>query len=178
MITHIQRKYLSALDNVFLFKQNVLKDNNIYTDYKDYCLVSLALNIPGWPKYGKLISIFFDFCLKNILSLKYLTYLTETRNCAGRFVYFYSKCSPDILKQVLVELEDTLYYGRLLDIDVLSGTKTISRQDLGLKPRICMMCNNSSILCIANESHSKQELRQESYRIIKITLDKKMAYSL
>ncbi|WP_342638224.1 citrate lyase holo-[acyl-carrier protein] synthase [Orientia tsutsugamushi] len=159
MINELQRKILNALDQVYLFK------NSLIIDYRTYCLVSISLNVPGWPKTNKTIQRLFKQCLNDILSKIRLEYLGMITNDAGEYCYFQSMNDPYLLKSLFCVMENNQPYYRVIDIDVYSSNnKVISRNEIGYSSRACFLCNKSCEVCIATQSHSKYELRKAFYQ--------------
>lgn len=66
----------------------------------------------------------------------------------------------------MCELEEQLPYGRLLDIDVLDGEGAhISRAELGLPERGCLVCGAPGRACAASRAHTLEELEIAQERI-------------
>ncbi len=71
-----------------------------------------------------------------------------------------------LIKRRMCELEEQLPYGRLLDIDVLDGAGAhISRAELGLMERGCLVCGAPGRACAASRAHTLEELEQAQDRI-------------
>lgn len=62
------------------------------------------------------------------------------------------------LKDVACALEETLPYGRLLDIDVISAAGPVSRSALGRTPRGCMVCGREGADCASRRLHPLPEV--------------------
>lgn len=64
-----------------------------------------------------------------------------------------------ILKRTLCCLEESVSMGRLFDIDVIDvdGSK-ISRSDLDLPKRNCLLCNQEAFVCSRSRTHSVEDL--------------------
>ncbi|HUX11448.1 MAG TPA: citrate lyase holo-[acyl-carrier protein] synthase [Spirochaetia bacterium] len=63
------------------------------------------------------------------------------------------------VKELLLGIEETHPAGRLFDLDVIDVTgRRISREDFGLPPRRCLICEEPAYACIRNRSHSLQSL--------------------
>ena len=89
--------------------------------------------------------------------------------------YFLVSLDPLEAKRRTCSLEDTHPLGRLIDIDVLrharldraspgfmaseKGTEiAISREDIGLEPRRCLLCGNEVRYCMRAHTHTQEEL--------------------
>lgn len=64
-----------------------------------------------------------------------------------------------LLKRLMCEVEDASPVGRLLDADVigLDGEK-LSRTDVGLPVRRCLLCGEEAPLCARSRAHSAEAL--------------------
>ena len=47
---------------------------------------------------------------------------------------------------------------RLLDIDVMDKDGTVSRKELGLDARKCLICDDDAKVCARSQKHSMEEL--------------------
>lgn len=68
------------------------------------------------------------------------------------------------LKRLAVELEESLPWGRLLDIDVVvlapgaDLPEPLSRESLGLPPRHCLVCDQPARDCMSSSRHDVAQL--------------------
>ncbi|MBQ6952888.1 MAG: citrate lyase holo-[Bacteroidales bacterium] len=80
-------------------------------------------------------------------------------------------------KRKAVEVEDNHPLGRLMDIDVLhgvpeknqfssAGVKAISREEIGLAPRRCLLCENEVRYCMRAKTHTTSELLERIKQIL------------
>ena len=84
----------------------------------------------------------------------------------GYEAYFAVDLSPEDLKTITVALEETHPMGRLMDIDVLRPDGTaVSRSELGLPQRRCLLCDSAAKVCARSQAHSLEELWAEITRI-------------
>lgn len=96
----------------------------------------------------------------HILYYKLLNYPT------GFEGYFAVDLPPEELKPILVRLEDQHPMGRLMDLDVLRPDGTaVSRSELGLPRRKCLLCSHDAKACGRSQAHSLEELWAEISRI-------------
>ncbi|MBR5517261.1 MAG: citrate lyase holo-[Firmicutes bacterium] len=124
-------------------------------------LVSVTLNIPGpvkdKPEYRKvmtwgmnqLVDKFADEVLYS--EIKFPKTGAEGYICLGNL---------DVLeaKKIAVSLEEREAKARLLDIDVMTKERTVSRHELGLAPRKCLICQETAKICARSQKHSMEEL--------------------
>ena len=132
----------------------------------------ITLNIPGYPKrisnderavesFGK---AFIEKWTSCPLCEKKIT------NAAGVcWVGFFAGdlTAAKKAKEIAVSIEEGIPEGRILDIDIIVQIKTISRSDLGLPPRTCLLCSRPAKECARDRSHSYEELRTATEKLIK-----------
>lgn len=71
------------------------------------------------------------------------------------------------VKDCAMQLEVQQPIGRLWDIDVLdSQGRILSRRDLGLAERRCLLCSQPAKLCARQRQHSSEQLLQEMERML------------
>ncbi len=62
-------------------------------------------------------------------------------------------------KRRLCIIEESHPLGRLFDMDVITKDGIpLSREAVGRKPRLCMLCGNEARWCMRNHTHSQEEL--------------------
>lgn len=62
-------------------------------------------------------------------------------------------------KRIAAAIEDTHPLGRLFDLDVIAPSLTpVSRSELGLQPRSCLLCDNEARVCMRARTHSPAEV--------------------
>lgn len=137
-------------------------------------LISFGLNIPGEVKNSKEINGFFLQALKSIKSEleknQYSIIYQELKNeQTGNMAFLVVDTEESVdLKKKLVSLEESLEYGRILDIDIFDKNfSLLSRIDLGLEKRKCLLCNEEAVYCIKNKSHNYEELVNKTMEYIK-----------
>jgi holo-ACP synthase CitX len=55
---------------------------------------------------------------------------------------------------------------RVLDIDVITAAGPISRRDIGLEPRRCLLCAGDAKTCARERKHSPEELRERVRQLL------------
>lgn len=84
--------------------------------------------------------------------------------------------APDA-KRLACRIEDTHPLGRLMDIDVhtkqaeedyFSSVGCISRSDIGLEPRKCLLCGNEVRYCMRAKTHTTEELLARIEEMVKV----------
>lgn len=135
-------------------------------------LLVLTLVMPGAVKDNPLSRRIFNLGWQALLQLcrqqDWLCPQAETlalpTGCEG-----YLAINADALrvKDCAMQLEVRQPIGRLWDIDVLTPEGTIlSRADIGLPARRCLLCAQPAKLCARQRSHSTDELLAEMERLL------------
>lgn len=125
-------------------------------------LLCFTMNIPGPEKWNRDIAIGFFVgtkMLQNALAGK-LCYAEQRVTAAGGEGYFVADMPAKALKQLAADIEEAESIGRLFDMDVLDlDGRKLSRQELGLPPRTCLLCDNEAAVCASQRAHSLESLR-------------------
>ena len=67
----------------------------------------------------------------------------------------------------MTAFEDGSSFGRIFDLDVLRPDSTkVSRTELGLSGRTCLLCDNPVFVCSRSRTHSAKELSKKTLSII------------
>jgi holo-ACP synthase len=127
-------------------------------------MVSYKLNIPGPVKYNSLIKRIFDEGLsvfKHNLEQASIKTIDETAwykdSGPEYFAVFYLEASE--IKRITSQIEEIHALGRLYDFDVLdSQGRQVSRQELGIGIRKCLLCESSAFECGRSRRHEISEL--------------------
>ncbi|WFA08127.1 citrate lyase holo-[acyl-carrier protein] synthase [Tissierella sp. Yu-01] len=139
------------------------KQIDLIKDYP-YSLISFTLNIPGIIKDNELYRKIHDEGFKQIvksikdnsLEIKYKEYISKSTGSEG---YISVDVQAEELKRIMVSLEINHPLGRIFDIDVFDKNHNqMSRSDLGLKVRKCLLCNKDARLCMREKNHTYEEL--------------------
>jgi len=66
------------------------------------------------------------------------------------------------VKKLAAEIEETHSLGRLYDFDVLDADgKQISRVELGIASRKCLLCDNDAFQCGRSRNHGLSDLTEK-----------------
>lgn len=127
-------------------------------------LICFMLNIPGPVKISDAYREVFE---KGILNIKdkifekgFISVEEKTIDLFTGYE-FYMSVKGDIaeLKKAMTEIEEENRLGRLFDIDVIGlDGKKISRLEVGMQPRKCLICENPSHVCSRSRAHSVEEM--------------------
>ena len=72
--------------------------------------------------------------------------------------YIAMDADAERVKLLCIQLEEQTLMGRLYDIDVHSPYGTISREDIGIEPRKCLICGRAARQCSRSRRHTVGEL--------------------
>lgn len=144
---------LESRDRRCAFQQQLLKQYKLP-------LVSFMVNMPGPVKRCPLSEQLHNLGyseLKKTLGAQIIWSTTKQLDtgCEG---YFIVETSAERLKRLTCLLEDTHPLGRLWDFDIHTAQGQISRTQLGIPPRLCLICNNPAPVCARSRAHSVNEL--------------------
>lgn len=145
---------------------DILKARDLRVQYQQYLLdkycsaiVSYKLNIPGPIKYNSLIKQIFDEGLKSLKqvlgesSIEVVHEKTIYENSGPEYFAVFNGSSR-VIKKLTTNIEETHPLGRLYDFDVLDDQgKQISREELGIGPRKCLLCENNAFVCGRSRIH-------------------------
>lgn len=129
-----------------------------------YSLISFTLNTPGEVKDNELYRRIHNEGFQEIqniiednkLEIKYKEYINKKTGSEG---YLSVNVDATELKKLMVILESNHPLGRIFDIDVFDKDHTqMSRSDLGLKTRKCLLCNEDARVCMRQKTHTYEEL--------------------
>lgn len=127
-------------------------------------VIQVALNVPGFPKRME----GDERVLLEALRLFEASFGGEGHvagplrldNGAGlAFLLAYRGRDPLEAKRCSINVEAGRSWGRGLDMDILTPSGGLSRRDLGLPPRRCLICDSEAKVCSRLGSHDIEELR-------------------
>lgn len=137
------------------------RQKNLTAAHPDLTLLCLTIIIPGSVKRNAHSLIAAEAATKAITqALGNTLQLHEEYDLKTGFeAYFMTTETQENAKRLACSIEDGHELGRLFDIDVLSSdVQPISREQIGLSPRRCMLCNHEARFCMRNHTHSTEEL--------------------
>jgi len=144
-------------------QQDLLKDGGF--------IVQITLNVPGWPKHLEgeeaIIVKFHNYFIKSFSAIpKYETIYSNAAGLCCLMLYCGSDSSALAAKRIAVRLEEEKNGGRIVDMDVVMKDRTISRADLKLSPRSCIVCGKDAKTCAKQQKHSNEEVRAAAEKIL------------
>jgi len=122
-------------------------------------VLSIRANIPGHQKNtpeAYIIVRYFEYFLREKIG-----FIHHERLEGEDGPYVFAAVETDeikVLKQKLVQIEDELPLGRLVDLDVWTIEGSLSRSDLGIKPRKCYLCDRDAHFCVRNRKHALDDV--------------------
>lgn len=142
-------------------EDRALFQEEIINEYKAP-IISFTLNIPGKIKdsliYREIHNAGMEAISKSLNDYEIINTQKKEKS-TGPEGYFSVNINPIELKQLTTKIEIEHPLGRLFDIDVLDiNHEQISRSELGLEPRKCMICENNAKECSRSKKHSLEEV--------------------
>ena len=138
--------------------------------YPGASVVCLCMNIAGAIKRTENIERAFAWGLRNVkavLAPCETLFDAAIHEKTGPEAILCVRADARAIKRRLCALEDGEALGRLLDIDVIApdGGK-ISRTEIGLPARRCLLCGNPAPVCARSRAHSADALFEKANAII------------
>lgn len=149
------RKYNKALISFTLNIPGKIKDTPTYRDIhmEGVRIIEESLNKRNWP----------------------ILFKKEIENTSGREAYLIVDIDANRLKNIAIDIEESDLIARIFDIDVFDKNhQQISRIDLGVNPRRCLLCSLDARICMRMKNHTYEDLLKEinniwvDYRLNKI----------
>lgn len=139
------------------------KQVDLISIYKS-TLISFTLNTPGIIKDNEMYREIHKEGMASIVDSLLdkdieIIYQEEINKSTGSEGYIVVDLDALELKSLLIDLEESHPMGRIFDIDVFDGDHNqISRSDLSLSPRKCLICGQDARVCAREKNHTYQEL--------------------
>lgn len=141
-------------------------------------LVCFTMNIAGPVKNSELITEGFRLGQK-LLSDRFVPeYDEEIIAPTGCEYYCVVDGDPKAIKQQLCQIEDSTPAGRLFDMDLITPDGKLSRKQLGLPERKCLLCGEDAMICGRSRAHSVAELQAETEKLLKQSLQAQRAVDI
>lgn len=135
-------------------------------------LICFTMNIAGPQKCSERILQGFRLGMDRLeaqltgehLQILHVQHHTPYTGCEA---YYLVDASPERLKRLCVEIEDSEPIGRLFDLDVIDrqGQKA-ERSLLGVPRRKCLLCEEDAAVCGRSRRHSVPQLQAETERLL------------
>ena len=130
-------------------------------------LICFTMNIAGPIKYSP--EIFRGYELGKRLLARRITplHFEETISHTGCEGFYVLDMDARELKAICVAIEDSQSLCRLFDMDVLDGGRKLSREELGLPGRTCLLCGQPAHVCASTRAHSVAQLQEKTAALLK-----------
>lgn len=129
--------------------------------------VMLSLNLPGVEKTGVRAERLFAWGEEALLSVLRVVETVRGSDALGPFALYRTRLLAAQVKRLGIALESMHAAGRLLDLDIYDHSgKQLSRADLQLPPRRCLVCSEPAVSCIHAKRHSTDELAGKARAVI------------
>ncbi|HMK44184.1 MAG TPA: citrate lyase holo-[acyl-carrier protein] synthase [Dissulfurispiraceae bacterium] len=142
-------------------------------------LVSFTVNMPGPMKLTRESMIIFheglNVLVQTLSERRVATVYKEA--ClreTGPEAFISVDCTPHILKDMLVTVENTHMLGRLFDFDVISPEgEPLSRSALGYEERKCLLCNQTAHVCTRSRRHPMKTVLRRIHALVDMFCQRK-----
>ncbi len=155
---------MQAREARFFMQQTML------SRYPGAALVCLTMNVAGPVKSTPPIERAFSWGMEKIravLAGAKMLFEADIHEKTGPEAVFVFSGDAKEVKRRLCLLEDSCAMGRLLDIDVIrTDGEKISRTEIGLPPRKCLLCGQDAPVCARSRTHTVAELFERTHQII------------
>ncbi|WP_424320514.1 citrate lyase holo-[acyl-carrier protein] synthase [Lacticaseibacillus chiayiensis] len=151
----------------------IVKEREWLTVHSQTVLLHVTLRIPGSVKTGRRVVTVFSAAIQALedqLDEAVLESQIDTL-ATGPEAYLAVRLSPITLKRLMVGFEKQQCFCDLLDLDVVTlkdgQLDQISRADLDLPPRACLVCGEDAKSCARSRRHGLPEVQEVVEAIIK-----------
>ena len=166
-----QTMHVTVADMMAAREARAMAQMTLLSRHPGAVVVCLTMNIAGPVKQSPEIERAFDWgrnAAAAVLAPHKCFFAHAIREKTGPEAIFCVEGDAMEIKRRLCALEDSSPIGRLLDIDVLYGQgEKVSRTDLGLPPRMCLLCGQDAPVCARSRAHSVDDLRAQTSMIIR-----------
>jgi holo-ACP synthase CitX len=168
---------MTPLEEVLAGREERAKRQRGLLEHGAFAL-QIILNVPGWPKHidgeERIIVKFHNYFIKSF-SIKSKDETIFANGAGLCCLLLFDGSSADALraKRLAVKLEEEKRGGRLVDMDVITKGSIISRADLKLPPRKCIVCGSNAKSCAQAQAHTIEEVRAAAEKIAADLISKK-----
>ena len=165
-----QTMHVTVADMMAAREARAMAQMALLQKHKGAVVVYLTMNIPGPLKRSDLFDRAFDageHAVRAILAPHRTHFAHAIREKTGCEAIFCVEGDPIEIKRRLCALDDGQPIGRLWDVDVLYGMgEKVSRTDIGLPPRKCLLCDQDAPVCARSRAHTVDALVQKANALI------------
>ena len=161
-------------------EQRVLRQRRLLQQYPG-TLICFTMNIPGpvknnlWIRGGFRLGkrLLLDLLRSAAIEVYHQEEICAVTGCEG---FFLVDAPAEKIKALTVRIEDSMEVGRLFDMDVLRPDgKKLSREELGMGGRACLLCGRPASICGPVRAHSAQELWQRTAQLLRAAVTEDFA---
>lgn len=151
-----------------------LRQQQLFAQFPHGTLLCATLNIPGPIKRSETLRLIFDQVMDEVLAQldgEKILFQKQLDQKTGIEFYLMTLEEANTVKQKMMAIEQTQSIGRLFDLDVLvmanGQMKGLSRRELGLPTRRCLICEADAKECGRSRKHSVEEMQMKIVELIK-----------
>lgn len=148
---------LAARESRYTTKQRFMQELSKQTP-NSTCL-EICMNIPGRPKVGNNWRRVFKAGLQQLKQKLPVQQQQTFVDKAGYYALLSTTTEISLAKKMSCHIEEARPWGRLLDIDCINQHGRLSRPDLGLPDRRCMVCLAPQEICLSAKTHTLTQSR-------------------
>ncbi len=150
-------------------EERALVQKNILSSSSGGCLVQITVNVPGCPKRIEndeaVVQIAEAFFLRGA-NVRETVRVSLVNGAGVALLLFFPSLDPIAAKKTGIDVESTPLWGRALDIDVIARNGILTRKDVSLPARRCILCENEAKICARERRHDIGELRDAVRRML------------
>lgn len=154
----------ATLEDILTAREQRVQRQREALDRWELPVISLTLVMPGPVKDSDMARFLISEAVSEIKRLCkqqgwQIAFTEQINQIAGPEALFVINTEALELKQALIRLEEIHPLGRLWDMDVLTvDGASISRRDLGMEGRRCLVCDKPGHICTRSQAHTLNEL--------------------
>ncbi len=142
------------------------RSQDIISKWRGNPLLIIKTNVPG-PDKNPFWSKFLLLHFYNLISSKFSIIRASFEESIDGDYWLIELKEEEALKSKLIVIEEEHPLGRLIDLDLyLNPKKSISRSEMGLRKRKCLLCDQDALICNRMQVHSLSELLNKQEEVI------------
>lgn len=143
-------------------------------------LLCLTVQLPGPEKRNALSLKIAEAGVEAVTDAFSIEYQEIKDLETGFEGYFLVQLDPLVAKRLSCQIEDTHPLGRLMDLDIVvavenddrptaeeTPTRILGREDIGLEPRRCLLCDQTARYCMRARTHTVADLLDRIGEMVK-----------
>ncbi|WP_125767822.1 citrate lyase holo-[acyl-carrier protein] synthase [Companilactobacillus furfuricola] len=172
MVDVFSEGYKKTAEEIKSAQQSALEEENYLIDEipENCSLVNITMRIPGQIKNNRYISRVFNLVVERFRQKYKIIKEVLWDLSTGPQAFLIIEKDPGILKQETIEYEASDPLGLISDVNVFAveddQVSPITRKELGLPDRKCIIDDKSAKECKKDQNHSLAEMYQKIDKII------------